>query len=598
MIKLPKETDKLTADFILKAGLVNEEQLRQASTLNDAISCGLVSALIDMGFVSEDQIANSFGSTYGLQRSSAKLSNLKTRPLIEKLNDQFIIKSRVVPVDSSGDKVYVVVAEPNSLQAFNNIQLVSEMKLVEASVVSLSEMHDYIERLKSKQDDDFLRGLEISDEGQLSEADIEAATGKNEQPNYVSPEGLMTDEELEASKPKFKITAGTDVIEFVESILSNAISLGISDIHMEGFREGAQVRYRKDGVLQVIDEFSEFLTYNYSACITRIKILASLDISERRLPQDGAITSGLADKTVDIRVSVLPTVHGERIVMRILDPEAANFTLDELGIPVEPLKKLRKAIHSPQGLVLVTGPTGSGKSTTLYACLKEMNKPGVNILTAEDPVEYDLRGVGQVQVKDSIGFSFASALRSFLRQDPEVIMVGEIRDKETADIAIKASLTGHLVLSTLHTNDAVSTITRLMNIGVPNYLVTSSLTLVLAQRLARVNCPHCLADDPIAKPDVLKDVGFSEDEIKKVKPKKSTGCERCMNTGIKGRMGVQEILAITQKMREAILNNASEKEMYDVAKKEGFESMQDIGRALIATGKMSISEFKRVLVLD
>lgn len=597
MIKLPKEIDKATADFILKSGLVREDQFREAGTLNEAISCGVTSALIDMGFINEEQIADGFCNTYGLTRAKTKLSNLKTRPLTDKLNDQFIIKSRVVPIDSAGDKVFVVVADPSSMQLFNNIQLVSDMKLVEASVVTLSEMHEYIERLKSKQDGDFLRALEKSEDGELSEIDIEAATGNTgRQENNFSVDQLTQD--IEPKTPTFRINAGTDVIEFVDSILSNAITLGVSDIHMEGFREGAQVRYRKDGVLNTIEEFTEFLTYNYSACITRIKILASLDISERRMPQDGAITSGLADKTVDIRVSVLPTVHGERIVMRILDPEAANFTLDELGIPEASLTKLRKAIHSPQGLVLVTGPTGSGKSTTLYGCLKELNKPGVNILTAEDPVEYDLRGVGQVQVKESIGFTFASALRSFLRQDPEVIMVGEIRDKETADIAIKASLTGHLVLSTLHTNDAISTITRLMNIGIPNYLVTSSLTLVLAQRLARVNCPHCLQDDPISRESVLKDIGFSEEEMKTFKAKKSVGCERCNGTGIKGRAGVQEILAITPALREAILNNSTEAMLFEIAVKEGFQTMQDIGRSLIKQGKMSINEFKRVLVLD
>ncbi len=594
MLKLPKETDKFTADFILKSGLVSELQFREASTLNDAISCGLVSGLLDMGFVNEEQIADKFAATYGLERSKVKLANLKTRPLFDKLNDQFVIKSRVVPVDSAGDKVYVVVSDPSSLQSFNNLQVIAEAKLVEANIVSLSEMQDYIERLKSKMDNDFLRTLERSENGgELSEADLAAAQGEISG-NSTAAYAL---EEVKEEKV-FKITAGNDVIEFVDNVIVNAIALGISDIHIETFREGAQVRYRKDGVLQVIEEFSEFLTFNYAAIITRIKILASLDISERRLPQDGAITSDLADKSVDIRVSVLPTVHGERIVMRILDPEAANFTLDQLGLADDALKKLRKAIHSPQGMVLVTGPTGSGKSTTLYACLKEMNEPGVNIMTAEDPVEYDLKGVGQIQVKESIGLTFASALRSFLRQDPEVIMVGEIRDKETADIAVKAALTGHLVLSTLHTNDAVSTITRLMNIGIPNYLVTSSLSLILAQRLARMNCPHCLENDPIGKPDVLKDIGFSEEEIKSVKAKKSKGCSRCMNTGVKGRACVQEILAISPKIKDAILNHASEKMINDIALGEGFETMQAVGRRLIKDSKMSINEFKRVLVLD
>jgi type IV pilus assembly protein PilB len=596
MIKLPKETDKLTADFIVKSGLVSEEQLKHAQNLNEAMGSGVVSTMIDMGFVTEEQIASTFCTTYGLERSKVTLSTLKNRPLFDKLNDQYVIKSRVVPVDSTGDKVFVVVADPNSLQGFNNIQVVSEAKLMEATVVTLSEMHEYIEGLKSKMDGEFLRTLELSESGELSESDIELAHGKKDSnQNNISADALQDQPKEEH---KFKITAGNDVIEFVDSILSHAITLGVSDIHIEAFREGAQVRYRKDGVLQMIGEFSEFLTYNYSACVTRLKILASMDISERRLPQDGAITTSVGEKEVDIRVSVLPTVHGERVVMRILDPEAANFTLDQLGIPEEPLRRLRKAIHSPQGMVLVTGPTGSGKSTTLYGCLKEMNKPGVNILTAEDPVEYDLKGVGQVQVKEGIGYTFASALRSFLRQDPEVIMVGEIRDKETADIAVKASLTGHLVLSTLHTNDAVSTITRLMNIGIPNYLVISSLSLVLAQRLARVNCQHCLEDDPISRPEVLKDVGFNDEEIKTVKAKKSKGCDRCLGTGVKGRMGVQEILALSKALKQGILDNLTERQLLEIAQKEGFETMQERGRALIASGKMSINEFKRVLVLD
>lgn len=596
MIKLPKETDKLTADFILKSGAITQDQFSQASSLNDAISCGIVSALVDMKFIDEEQIADTFCKTYGLERAKTKLADVKTRPLFDKLNDQFVIKSRVVPVDAAGNKVYVVIADPNSLQAFNNIQLISETKLVDATVVTLSEMHEYVERLKSKMDEDFLRRLEASEDGGLSEIEIETAKGPDSDTG-VLPDYLMQDQKQDEDTG-FRITAGNDVIEFVKNVLDSAITMGVSDIHIEAFRDSAQVRFRKDGVLKTIEELSEFLTYNYSAAVTRIKILASLDISERRLPQDGAITTSVADKTVDIRVSVLPTVHGERVVMRILDPEAANFTLDQLGISEEPLKKLRRAIHSPQGMVLVTGPTGSGKSTTLYACLKEMNDPGVNIMTAEDPVEYDLKGVGQVQVKEMIGLTFAAALRSFLRQDPEVIMVGEIRDKETADIAIKASLTGHLVLSTLHTNDAVSTITRLMNIGIPGYLVTSSLALVLAQRLARKNCPHCLDTDPISRPDVLKDIGFSDELCKKVVAKKSKGCSACLNTGIKGRMGIQEILAVTPKIKEAILNNRTEAEILEVAKKEGFETMQDIGRKNIIDGKMSIGEFKRVLVLD
>ncbi|HCR85552.1 MAG TPA: type II/IV secretion system protein [Alphaproteobacteria bacterium] len=596
MISLPKQTDKSLVEFLRSAKIISEEQLTEAANLDKAMSTGLVAASINMGFIDEEIIANKFCETYGLLRSKVKLANLKTRPLLDTITDQFIIKNRVVPVDAVGDKIYVAVSDPSSLEAFNSMQIISNSSLMESSVVTLSEMEEYLERLKSRMDDDFLRSLESGD---FEKEGLNYNEQQSENVNSAAmAELLMTEEEKDKKGKKSRVNAATDVIEFVDTILSEAIATGVSDIHIEGFREGAQVRYRKDGVLQAIEDFSEFLTFNYSAVVTRLKILASLDISERRMPQDGAITSGLADKTVDIRVSVLPTVHGERVVMRILDPEAANFTLDQLGIPEHNLKKLRKAIHAPQGMVLVTGPTGSGKSTTLYACLKELNEPGVNILTAEDPVEYDLRGVGQVQVKESIGFTFAGALRSFLRQDPEVIMVGEIRDKETSDISIKASLTGHLVLSTLHTNDAASTITRLINMGVPNYLITSSLSLVLAQRLARVNCPHCLSDDPISRPEVLSDLGFAEEEIKTVKAQKSKGCERCSGTGVKGRVGIHEILALTKEIKEAILKNATEIELIKIAERDGFETLQTVGRRLIQAGKISIEEYKRVLVLD
>ncbi|MDX1949090.1 MAG: ATPase, T2SS/T4P/T4SS family [Rickettsiales bacterium] len=594
MLTLPKDTDKLLLEFLRNSNTISEEQISEAETFAKAISSGVIDALIQTNAINEEQIADNFCSSYGLSRSKVRLSNIKVRPLQDTITDQFIIKKRIVPVDKSGDKVYVAVADPSALESFNNMQVISNANLVEASVVSLSEMQEYLETLKSKMDDDFLRSLEAQTDEDDENILTQTGATKN---NNVIPDYLLGIDE-EKKEKKSRIIAGTDVIDFVESILSNAIAMGVSDIHIEPFRENAQVRYRKDGVLQVMEEFTDFLNLNYSAVIARLKILANLDISERRLPQDGAITSQLAEKSVDLRVSILPTVNGERVVMRILDPDAANFTLNELGIPEENLKKLRKAIHSPQGMLLVTGPTGSGKSTTLYAALKEINKPGVNILTAEDPVEYDLKGVGQVQVRDNIGLSFAAALRSFLRQDPEVIMVGEIRDKETSDIAIKAALTGHMVMSTLHTNDAASTITRLLNMGVPSYLITSALNLVLAQRLARKNCPHCLADDNNVKATTLIELGFSEEEVKNFKPQKSKGCDRCNDTGIKGRVGIHEILPVNARLKEAILSNATEAQMVEVAKKDGFETLQEVGRRFIREGKISVEEYKRVLVLD
>jgi type IV pilus assembly protein PilB len=326
--------------------------------------------------------------------------------------------------------------------------------------------------------------------------------------------------------------------------------------------------------------------------------MGKLDIAERRLPQDGAIPFKIDKKVVDLRLSMLPTASNERIVMRVLNKDAGDISLEQLNFEDSDLKLLRKAIHSTQGLVLVTGPTGSGKTTTLYSILKEVSKPHLNILTAEDPVEYELDGVGQVQIKDDIGFDFGRALRSFLRQDPEIILVGEMRDKETVDIGLKAALTGHLVFSTLHTNDAPSTITRLQNMGTPDYLISAAVTVVLAQRLARKNCSACKELDPDVTQSVLKELHFSEEQISNAKVYRGKGCAKCKDSGYKGRMGIYEILNVTKPIKEAILKKATTPELKAIALTEGFRTMQDMGRALILNGDLNFREFDRVLSME
>ena len=330
----------------------------------------------------------------------------------------------------------------------------------------------------------------------------------------------------------------SEVIKFSTAVVAEAIKSGVSDIHIEPYRFTSRVRYRLDGMLQEQEHFKKFLHSNYGAVVTRFKIMGKLDIAERRLPQDGAIPFKIDGKVVDLRLSILPTATNERIVMRVLNKDAGDISLEQLNFEDTDLTNLRKAIHSTQGLVLVTGPTGSGKTTTLYSILKEVSKPHLNILTAEDPVEYELDGVGQVQIKDDIGLNFAAALRSFLRQDPEIILVGEMRDKETVDIGLKAALTGHLVFSTLHTNDAPSTITRLQNMGTPDYLISAACTLVLAQRLARKTCSECREPDTDVTPKVLSDFGFTPEQASRAKVLKGKGCAKCKDTGYKGRMGI------------------------------------------------------------
>jgi type IV pilus assembly protein PilB len=331
---------------------------------------------------------------------------------------------------------------------------------------------------------------------------------------------------------------------------------------------------------------------HYAAIVTRIKIMSKLDIAERRLPQDGAITLKFEDREVDFRVSILPTSFGERVVMRILDTGSISLTLETLGFLEEDEQAFKNAVDAPQGMVLVTGPTGSGKSTTLYAALGRVNKEEINILTAEDPIEFTINGVGQVHVKEDIGLTFSAALRSFLRQDPEVVMVGEIRDKETVDIAIKAALTGHLVLSTLHTNDAVSTITRLINMGVAPYLITSSLTLVVAQRLARKICEDCKQKDDSVTQAQLISLGFTPEESSRVSLYRGIGCSKCNNTGYKGRKGIYEVLRVTDNIKDGILKELTTPELLKIAKEQDdFSTMQEVG-------SISLEEYHRILMTE
>ena len=393
------------------------------------------------------------------------------------------------------------------------------------------------------------------------------------------------------------------VVEFVDKLLIESFLSGTSDIHIEVFRRGeAQVRFRKDGVLQEQLQFKQFLMDNYNAIITRLKIMSGCDISEKRLPQDGKLQfknptpKNEDDVDIDVRFSVIPAKEGERVVMRLL-AAGPDLGLEQIGLDKDDYDKLVTAITAPQGMVLVTGPTGSGKSTTLYGCIKKINNPGTNIMTAEDPVEFYLKGVGQIQANDEIGLTFEAILKSFLRQDPEVILVGEIRDKSTVDIAIKAALTGHLLLSTLHTNDAVSTVVRLTNMGVPNFMVASALSLIVAQRLARKNCSSCIQDDDKATKESLLQFGFKEEELSTFKPKKGQGCTECNNTGYKGRQGIYEVLKKTPNLETAILRDARGDEMLDIAVKDGFKTMQTIGRNFIKKGILSVEEYSRILVV-
>jgi len=399
-----------------------------------------------------------------------------------------------------------------------------------------------------------------------------------------------------SKRSHFSLAAEELVPEFCDHILHTALETGTSDIHIEPFRDIARVRFRIDGRLVIQREYSDYLLRHYLGVVTRFKIMADCDISERRLPQDGGITIRYDGEDIDFRFNVLPGKNGERIVMRILrgDP---SLSLGKIGLSQENYDLIIDAITAPQGMVLVTGPTGSGKTTTLYGCLQHINEPELNIMTAEDPVEYYLEGVGQIQANERIGLSFNAILRAFLRQDPEVILVGEIRDQETVEIAVKAALTGHLLLSTLHTNDAISTITRLMNMGVPPFMIAAATSLIVAQRLGRPNCKNCIVDDAQATPEAMMQIGFDEEDAYSLTPKVGAGCDACGGSGYKGRRGVYEVLRISPSLEEAILREALAPDLLAAAKQDGFHTMQEIARGFVRDGIFSIAEYTRILVM-
>ena len=553
------------ATMLLSHKKITEKQMNQIQTLSKESGQDMISVIIDKNFASESDIVNTISKSYDLPKIKITSKNID-KEAISSLPKNFIVTNQVLPFSLKDGNLQVAIADPTRLSISSEIKTITN-KNIDLFVTKLSEMEN---------------GLKFLDKQSKITQDVR------------SKRSDATSEPMgQIGKPE-DIEATSEVIKFVDNVLISGIEKDVSDVHVEHFRKEPRIRYRKDGIMIVQNEFNKFLTKNYPAVVTRLKIMAEANISERRLPQDGSIQFVKKNNECDFRVSFLPTKYGERVNLRLLKKESIQLELKKLGFEKDQLEKIISSITAPQGLILVTGPTGSGKTTTLYSCLNHINKEGLNILTAEDPVEYELHGISQVQIKEDIHLTFASALRSFLRQDPDVILVGEIRDEETADIAIKAALTGHLVMSTLHTNDSISTITRLINMGIPAYLISSALTLVMGQRLARANCPNCKKAEQI-NPKLLNEAGFSMEEASRVSLFKSKGCTKCENEGYKGRIGIYEVLKITSKFQDAIINNASLLDLNQLAKKEGFITMQDMGRTLLVEGKICFEEYQRVI---
>jgi len=560
-IRLDLNSEQNILNMLMESSSISEDQMSKINANSKEIGKTKLETAIELNFTDEKKIQKILSTSYSLELIS--LEKKVIDPKIKKIIDlRYIQDNLLVPFEMSEGTLKIAIADASKLGLMKNLKTMTKMEpeLYAATISDINEFIDRISRLDTKK---------------ISSANVKV-------------------EKIENNKDEM-IEVGSEVISFGNNLITEAINLGVSDIHIECYRDSAQVRFRIDGILKIMDKYSKFLYENYNAVVARIKIISKLDIAERRIPQDGASTFKSDTKEIDLRISILPTKNNERIVMRILNKDAGDKALVDLGFEEKDLEKLIKAITSPQGMVLVTGPTGSGKTTTLYSVLKHINKPGMNILTAEDPVEYEMEGIGQVQVKEAIGYTFEEALRSFLRQDPEVILVGEIRDKATVDIALKAALTGHLVFSTLHTNDAPSSITRLLNMGTPNYLISAALTLIMAQRLARKTCLDCRVIDENITPKLLNSIGFLPEQSARAKIYKGEGCEQCGGSGYKGRMGIYEILEIDNELKAGVLSNLQQTELNAIAKKNGFRTMQDMGKELLLSGDLSFAEFERVL---
>jgi len=565
-VNIPRERggkEESLGQALLDAGKVTKEELDDALNLQQNSGEPLSRLLIKLGMVSEGDMADAFASTLSLTLVTES-ELLSIIPFEENLSSVFLKEHNVLPLTLEEDVVTVAMADPLDNFAINAISLFFQKK-VECRVGQSTEIQAAIERIYGTGKTQMARIVE----------DISPAKSKDNQQEVAHLKDLASE---------------APVIRLVGLILQHAVEARASDIHIEPFENHLKVRYRIDGILHEEEAPPSHL---YDALISRIKIMSSLDIAERRLPQDGRFMTHIDGQEIDVRVSSVPTMHGESLVLRLLYKDYAKLDFQTLGFEGETFEKFLDVLHKPFGVLLVTGPTGSGKTTTLYSALNVLNESSNKILTVEDPVEYQIAGINQIQVKPHIGLTFAKALRSIVRQDPDIIMIGEMRDLETAEIAVQSALTGHLVLSTLHTNDAASTITRLMDMGIADYLVTSVVNGVLAQRLVRRLCTHCRkAYEPL--PELIETLHLDKASKGKVPMLyESVGCEECSHTGYRGRVALMEMLIMSDRIRSMILQHNDAREIAKVAVAEGMQTMYEDGLQKLLDGITSVEEILR-----
>lgn len=552
---------------LVRSGLITADQLAQANEAQKTGGGFIGTYIVKLGFMGDEDLLQTLSKQFGVPILESDSLTVEST-VIQLIPHNLASKHHLVPVTKKENTLTVAMCDPSNITALNDIKFITglDIQVCVANAALIKHFHEkFYEGAVTY--DNIINDLE-HDEVSVVEQDDNVDIG-----------------ELE------KATEDAPVVKLVNAIMTDAIKKGASDIHIEPYEKSFRVRFRIDGVLYEIMKPPPKLK---NAITSRIKIMSALDIAERRLPQDGRIKLKLGNnREMDFRVNVLPTLFGEKVVARLLDKSNLQLDMTKLGFETKQLADFQEAISKPHGMVLVTGPTGSGKTTTLYSALAELNKTTTNISTAEDPVEFNLGGINQAQMHEDIGFNFASALRAFLRQDPDVIMVGEIRDYETAEIAIKASLTGHLVLSTLHTNDAPATINRLLNMGVEPFLVASSINLILAQRLARKVCNECAVQVNV-NPEVLVNIGVPAAEARHVHVREGKGCTRCAGTGYKGRIALYEVMPMSEEIRELVLNGASSAEIKREAARLGMMTLRSSGISRLKEGMITIEEVLRV----
>ncbi|PYO00444.1 MAG: type IV-A pilus assembly ATPase PilB [Candidatus Rokuibacteriota bacterium] len=577
-IRLGQPVNRRLGDLLVAEGLVKQEELQRALAEQKGTTEKLGSVLVRLKLVNEEQLTGFLSRQYGIP--SITLSQLDIDPGILRLvPPQIAKKYEVLPVKRAANTLTLAMADPTNVFALDDVSFMTNLQVLPV-VAAQAAIRRAIERNYENQGAAITDVLTELAEDQVSNVEV-----------------VDDDEDSGGKVDVFELKESADeapVVKLVNMVLVDAIQKGASDIHWEPYEKVFRIRFRIDGVLHEMLTPPKRLE---SAIISRLKIMSSLDIAERRLPQDGRIKLRYHAREIDFRVSILPTIFGEKAVLRILDKDALQLDLTRLGFDPGALEHFEKVIRQPYGMILITGPTGSGKTTTLYSAIHTINSPEHNIMTAEDPVEYNLKGVNQVQINDGIGRTFASALRAFLRQDPDVILVGETRDLETAQISIRAALTGHLVFSTLHTNDSPSTVARLIDMGIPPFLVASSLLLVMAQRLGRKVCKDCKEPYEVDE-DTLLPYGHVLTGVGRTQFYKGRGCATCSFTGMKGRVAIYEVMPVSQEIRDLILKNAPVTDIRAMAQAQGMKTLRQAGLLKVLAGATTVDEVLRVTVAE